>query len=323
MKRGPLAHDRSATLQGHDVSTSNSAARFRAGRLRDRCDLRRRVGRRRAGRGDDRAPEPVHGGQPRRQHPQRHLDDRRLPVRRAARPRPRDADRRLCAVAMRLARVRQGRADRLDLPVVRSRAADPRLRSGDARDPRDLRAARRAEPARHDVLSELHRRRLLLPRRQGPHLECDQDEPSVGGRGARRGPLAGAGRRLRPLGRVGGQPADLLGAARLARAHLDRLQAGRPRRRARHRHPQDQDDHAPRADRELLRRRPCRPLHRVRQAHVPVQRRRRQPAGRRLEGDLLQLGHPQAGPSRTPGPEPRQPSSTTAATSRSPTTPTR
>ena len=69
---------------------------------------------------------------------------------------------------------------RLDLPVDVRRPAGPRLRSEDARGARHLRHARRAEPARHAVLPELHRRRLLLPRRQGPHLERDQDEPPDG-----------------------------------------------------------------------------------------------------------------------------------------------
>ena len=106
------------------------------------------------------------------------------------------------------------------------------------------------------------------------------------------------GRRLRPHGRRRGQRAHLVGAARLPGAHLVRHQGQRQGRRAEHPHAPDPRLPHRRADPELVHGRPRRRLRRVRQAHVPLQRRARRASARRLEGHLRELGHRQAQPGR-------------------------
>ena len=170
-------------------------------------------------------------------------------------------------------------------PSVVAAAAGARLRPQDAGRDRDLRHARRAQPARHAALPELHRRRLLLPRQQGPHLERDQDQPPVRARRSRQRPPARQGRRLRPL-----QGAHRQTSASPRRCPTSRAASGSsPRRTASigvldPKHRQDRAITARRGGRELLRRRPRRRLHRLRQAHVPLQRGQAREAGRRLEG---------------------------------------
>ena len=101
---------------------------------------------------------------------------------------------------------------------------------------------------------------------------ADQDRPPLVLAEASGGTARQEGR-LRPHRRVGPRRADDLRAARLPGPHLVRVQEERHDRRPQ---PEDRRDpgQAPRrGDRELLRRRPRRRLHRLRQAHVPLQRR--------------------------------------------------
>ena len=134
------------------------------------------------------APQnPFMAENPNSQHPQRHVDDRRLPAQGPARPL---AGRDLGCEApthLRQPGVRQRRPDRLGLPVAVRRSPDPDHGPGQPGDTRIARPARRGQPARHEAVSELHRRRLFLPRPQGPHLGADEDRPHPGlQRGRRR-----------------------------------------------------------------------------------------------------------------------------------------
>ena len=162
--------------------------------------------------------------------------------------------------------------DRQHLPVAGRAADGADHRPGHAGDDRRVRAADGAEPAEHARVPELHRRRLLLPRPQGPDLGADQDRPHLRARPERGRPGVRAAPRLRPdLGARREQRADHLGAARLRRPDLVRLEAQREGRHARPNDRRAEGEEARRGDRELVRDRRGRRLHRLRQAHVPVQ----------------------------------------------------
>ena len=138
----------------------------------------------------------------------------------------------------------------------------------------DLRAhpADRPEPARDQGVPELHRGRLLLPRRREPDVGPDQDRPHLRPQRGRRRQDADAREGLRPdRGPRPGDRAHHLRAARLQRPDLVRLQDRRQDRHAQHEDRRDQGQDHERGDRELVRGRRGRRLHRLRQAHVPVQ----------------------------------------------------
>ena len=210
--------------------------------------------------------------------------------------------------------------------VCPSLFAGPQIRIMDPDTPGDPRLAgpaRRGEPARHEAVPELHRRRLLLPRPEGPHLGADEDRPHPGLQRGRRRRHADAGARLRPdLGARRVDRADQLGAAGLQRPDLVRLEGERQGRDA---GPEDRraqgQDHE-RGDRELVRGRQGRRLHRLRQAHVPVQGEQERRAEGGLEEDATRTRGSSSRARSTPA-RARRRRSWTTATSRSPTTPTR
>ena len=114
--------------------------------------------------------------------------------------------------------------------------------------------------------------------------------------------------RLRPHRRARrGHRADHLGAARLLRADLVRLEDERQGRDARPQDRRDPGEDARRGDRELVRGRPRRRLHRLRQADVPLRGRtataRRGSSGRPR---YKNSGDRQAEPGRTPAPARRR-----------------
>ena len=223
------------------------------------------------GRAEPSGAEPVHGSEPELEHPQRHLDDRRLQAGRAPRQQPDHELGRRAARALRLDRLRLGGAPGRRLPVDRLPATRARLRPGDAGDAGRLRASPDSRPAGNQAVPELLRRRLLLPRQQGPDVDPDQDRPHLRAQGRRRR-LPDPEARLRPHAEDRrGDRADHLGAARLQRADLVRLQAERPRRDPRPEDRRAQGEDARRGDRELVRGRLRRRLHRLRQADVPLQ----------------------------------------------------
>ena len=214
--------------------------------------------------GDDRAAEPVHGAQPEQQHPQRHLDDRRLPAHGPARATSlvatSDAQ---AAGALRLARLRHARAASSRVCPSLGRR---RRRRGSSTRRRWRSIATYTCPTAPDPpgtqdVPELHRRRLLLPRRQGPHLGADQDRAT-----SSCSPSRDDGSTLVKLERdydlTGGarrrDRADHLGAAGLLGPHLVRLEE---ERQGRHARPEDRQRsrsmHARRGDRELVRGRPA------------------------------------------------------------------
>ena len=125
------------------------------------------------------AAQPLHGAEPAQQHPQRRLDDRRLPRSRTARTLARGLLERDVAGALRVAHVPLARIPGERLPVADRGAAGAGDRPAVTRAARHLRNAERARPAGHEGVPELRRRRLLLPRRARPRLERHQDEPSV------------------------------------------------------------------------------------------------------------------------------------------------
>ncbi len=203
---------------------------------------------------DDRAAEPVHGREPELQHPQRHLDDRRLPAQGPARQL---AGRDLGgqgAGAVRLDRLRQPGAAGERLPLGDRPAPGADHGPEHAGDDLHLRPAERAQPAEHPRVPELHRRGLLLPRRRGPDLGADEDRPHLRDRPGRRRQHAHPGARLRPhRGARPGDRADHLGAAGLQRADLVRLEEERQGRHPRPRHRAAEGQDPRRGDRELLR----------------------------------------------------------------------
>ena len=91
--------------------------------------------------------------------------------------------------ALRLAHLRHPRPDPLRLPLRGRAAAGADHRPRHAGDDRQRRSAAGAGPTRHQDLPELHRRRLLLPRQQGPHLGADQDRPHLRDRRVGRRPV--------------------------------------------------------------------------------------------------------------------------------------
>ena len=124
---------------------------------------------------DEARAEPVHGGEPELQHPQRHLDDRRLQPPRPARRLTGPVVLLVSVLALRLARLRLRGPDRDRLPVDPVPAPGPDHRPRHAGADRHPGPADGPEPAGPERVPELRRRRLLLPRQQGPDLGRHQD----------------------------------------------------------------------------------------------------------------------------------------------------
>ena len=166
-------------------------------------------------------------------------------------------------------------------------------------DRRHLHAAHRPRSARHQAVPELLRGRLLLPRGSRQGLGPHQDRSHLRPRRDQQRPEPRQAARLRPDRRARRlDRADHLGASRLLRADLVRVQE---ERQGRHDQPKDRGDSrdaAGRGDRELLRGRPQRRLHRLRQADVPIPCHQLRGAASRLEGRLSELRDRQAEPGR-------------------------
>ena len=186
------------------------------------------------------APQnPFMAREPEQQHPQRHLDDRRLPAHGPARP--------LAASPTRRRSRRRSAARSPSTAAAGSSASarrrSPRRRPGSSTPTRWRRSPAydlpdRPRPARHQDLPELHRRRLLLPRQPRPDLgrrprptTSSSSRESADGQSlvkVRDYDLTGGPRRE--------HRADHLGAARLPRPDLVRLEE---ERQGRHARPQD------------------------------------------------------------------------------------
>ena len=243
------------------------------------------------------AAQPVHGAEPAQQHPQRHLDDGRLPRTRPTRTLARGALECDVACAVRVAHLPFARIPGERLPVADRAAAGAGDRPTVARAARQLRDAERPRPAGHQGVPELRRRRLLLPRRARPRLERHQDEPSVRASGLGGRPNHHEDGRLRPDQRARAGRAHQLGAARLPRPHLVRLEEERQGRNPQHEDAQDPRHPARRGHPELVHGRPSRHLRGVEQAHVPLPRAQWQAADS-VEGHVRQLRRREARPGR-------------------------
>ena len=201
------------------------------------------------------------------------------------------ASRRRCAA--RSPSTRKGRIVSV-CPSLRRAAAGADHRPGHAGDDLHLRPADGARPAGHPAVPELHRRRLLLPRQQGPDLwsPTKTDHIFVLGEGADGNTLT-----LEADYDLTGvldadDRADHLGAARLQRAGSGSSPSRTARSARSTRRPATiKVKTIERGDRELVRGRRGRRLHRLRQAHVPLQG-RQAAASRRI---VWKSGYPNSG----------------------------
>ena len=241
---------------------------------------------------------PFMAREPELEHPQRHLDDRRLSAERAARAtrssRARSRCRRRCAARS----PSTSRAHRHRLPLA-ARAADGEdHRPADAADHRRVHAARRARtrPTRPSIRTSPVAATSSSTKRTG----CgSRPRPTTSTSSARRPPATGfvlkrdydltAGARRRDR-------AHHLRPARLQPPDLVRLQGQRQGRHARSQDRRAEGEEARRGDPELVRDRRGRRLHRLRQAHVSVQGKRQRQAADRVEEALSELGDRQAEP---------------------------